>query len=75
MAANAFILVNVEPASTGSVVERLKSISGAVVHEVMGPYDFVVDIEADTQEDITSILRNQIRPLLGVTNTVTCICF
>lgn len=75
MAANAFILVNVEPANTRSVVERLKSISGAVVHEVMGPYDFVVDIEADTQEDITSILRNKIRPLPGVTNTVTCICF
>ena len=74
MAANAFILVNVEPTNTRGVVERLKSISGAVVHEVLGPYDVVVDIEADTQEDITAILRNKIRPLHGVTNTVTCVC-
>ena len=75
MAANAFILINVEPTNTRGVVERLSNIPGAVVHEVLGPYDIVVDIEADTQEDITAILRNKIRPLRGVTDTVTCICF
>jgi len=75
MAANAFILVNVDPTSTNEVVKKLEAISGAVVHEVLGPYDFVVDLEADTQEDITAVLRNKIRPINGVTNTVTCICF
>lgn len=75
MAANAFILVNVEPENTRGVVDRLKSIPGTVVHEVLGPYDLVVDVEADTQEEITAILRNKIRPLHGVTNTVTCLCF
>ena len=49
--------------------------SGVVVHEVLGPFDLVVDVEADTQEEITAILRNKIRPLHGITNTVTCICF
>jgi len=47
----------------------------AVVHEALGAYDFVVDLEADTQEGITAILRHKMRPLKGVTNTVTCICF
>ncbi|MBT98075.1 MAG: AsnC family transcriptional regulator [Dehalococcoidia bacterium] len=75
MAANAFILVNADPTSTEEVVKKLAAIPGAVVHEVLGPYDFVVDLEADTQEDITAILRNKIRPINGVTNTVTCICF
>lgn len=75
MAANAFILVNVDPANTASVTDRLRSIPRAVVHEVLGPYDIVIDIEADTQEEITAILRNKIRSLHGVTNTVTCICF
>ena len=41
--------------------------------EVFGPYDFVVDLEADTAENITAILRNQIRPIQGVSNTVTCV--
>ena len=74
MAVNSYILVNVEPASTRAVVEQLQSISGAVIHEVLGPYDMVIDLEADTHEDITAILRNKIRPIHGITNTVTCIC-
>jgi len=32
-----------------------------------------VDLEADTQENITAILRHKIRPIKGITNTVTCI--
>ncbi len=75
MAANAFVLINVDPEKTRAVVDQLERISGAVVHEVLGPYDIVVDMEADTQEDLTAVLRNKIRPIHGVTNTVTCICF
>lgn len=74
MAANAYILVNADPAHTRAVFERLQGISGAVVKETFGPYDFVVDLEADTAEDITAILRHQIRPIQGITNTVTCVC-
>ncbi len=66
MAANAYILINVEPASTRTVSERLREISGAVVNEVFGPYDFVVDLEADTPEDITAVLRTKIRPISAV---------
>ena len=74
MAANAFILVNVNPENTRGLVERLRGISCVVVNEFwVHPYDLVVDVEADTQEEITSILRNKIRPLHGITNTVTCI--
>ena len=75
MAHIAYILVNVDPASTRDVAEKLQAITGAMVHEVLGPYDFVVDLEADTPEDIMAVLRHEIRPIKGVTNTVTCICF
>ena len=75
MAANAFVLINVDPENTQAVMDQLERIPGAVVHEVLGPYDIVVDMEAATQEDLTGTLRNKIRPIHGVTNTVTCICF
>ena len=75
MAANAYIMVNVDPIHTQNVLNKLQAITGAVVREVLGLYDFVVDLEADSQEDITAILRHKIRPIKGVTNTVTCICF
>ncbi len=74
MAVNAYILINVQPEGTRPVLRRLQGISGAVVKEVLGSYDFVVDLGADTAEDITAILRNQIRPIQGITNTVTCVC-
>ncbi len=75
MAATAYILVNTEPARTQEVVEQLRAIPGAFVREVLGPYDVVVELEADTQEDITAALRNQIRPINGITDTVTCLWF
>ncbi len=74
MAVNSYILINVEPSMTRSVLDQLQSIPGAVVHEVLGPFDAIVDLETDTQEDATAILRNKIRPIHGVTNTVTCVC-
>ena len=75
MAANAYILINVEPARTVAVVEQLRAVRGALVREVLGPYDVVVELEADTPEDITAILRHSIRPIDGITNTVTCTWF
>jgi DNA-binding Lrp family transcriptional regulator len=75
MASNAYILINVEPTKTGEVLERLNTLSGAHVREVLGPYDIVVELEAGTPEDITEILRHRIRPINGVSNTVTCLWF
>ncbi len=44
------------------MVKKLGAIPGAAVHEVLGLYDFVVDPEADTQEDVTAILQNRFAP-------------
>jgi DNA-binding Lrp family transcriptional regulator len=75
MSANAYVLINVEPERIPEVAERLHAIPGGIVREVIGPYDVVVELEADTQEDITGILRHKINPVSGVTNTVTCTWF
>ena len=73
MAANAYVMLNVDPARTDEVVTRMQAIPGAVIHEVLGPYDIVMEIEADTNEDLTAVLRSKIRPVPGVTSTVTCV--
>ena len=73
LSVHAYVLLNLEPAKTQSAIERLRNLPGTMVQEVLGPYDAVMEIEADTQEDITGLLRNRIRPVDGVTNTVTCI--
>lgn len=73
MASKAFILVSCEPARTQAVGERLRGIQGALIYEIMGPFDFILDIEADTPENLTNVLRTKVRPIAGVTDTLTCI--
>ena len=75
MATNAYILITVEPAKTQAVGDRLRTIPNAFVREVLGPYDFIVALEADTEEDMTVVLRHKIRPISGITNTVTCLWY
>ena len=74
MATKAYMLINVQPANTRGVFDQLNTIKGAVVMEVQGPYDLILDLEADTPEDILLVLRTKVRPIKGITNTVTCIC-
>lgn len=59
MAANAYVMLNVEPAKTEAVVKRLGKIQGAIVREVTGPYDVIVELTADTTIDLTSIVRSR----------------
>jgi DNA-binding Lrp family transcriptional regulator len=55
-------------------VEKIRGISGVVeIHEVLGPYDIVAEVEAVDMDSILHILRQEIRVILGVRNTVTCI--
>ena len=75
MAVNAYILINVEPAKTQAVFEQLSNIPGAVVDKLLGSYDMVMNLEAATQEDLPAVLRNKIRPIRGITKTVTCVRF
>ncbi len=70
--AKAFTMITAEPSETQRIGERLRNMRGAVVYEVLGPFDFIVDMEADTPEDLTSTLRNNVRSISGVSATLTC---
>ena len=75
MSVNAYILINAEPERIQEVVERLGTIPGGIVREVVGPYDVVVELEVDTEEDLAGVLRHKINPVPGITNAVTCTWF
>ena len=74
MKVKAYVLITVDTALTKDVLSSLNELREAVeVHEVLGPYDIVVELETEKFEDVTSILRQRIRPIPGVRNTVTCV--
>ena len=70
--AKAFIMITAEPTATEAIAARLRSMHGTVVYEVLGPFDFIVDIQADTSEELASALRGDIRSIPGVSATLTC---
>ncbi len=70
--AHAYIFIEVEPARTRSVLQRLRRIPGTRVREVLGPFDVVMEVEADGPEYIVHMVRDRVRTLNGVVRTVTC---
>ncbi len=73
MAANAYVLLNVDPARTSQVIKRLRAVPGGAVREVTGPYDVIVELERDSTVDLTFVMRSKIRTIPGVISTTTCL--
>jgi DNA-binding Lrp family transcriptional regulator len=74
MVVKAYILVTVETPRTKDVVSALRRNKKlSEVHEVLGPYDIVVEMETNDLSEVTRTLREEVRPIPGVRNTLTCV--
>ena len=72
----AYVLIVTNPGSTRAVLEALTSIPNVQsVHEVMGPYDIVVELVTDTLTDIPPILSDRIRTVEGIQSTTSLVAF
>jgi DNA-binding Lrp family transcriptional regulator len=70
----AYVLVVTDPGKTRSVHEQISKIPNIVeLHEVMGPYDLVVEIEVESLQDIPQILGERIRTLDGIQSTTSLV--
>ena len=74
MAVKSYVLVVTDPGKTRRVLQALADIAGIVeMHEVMGPYDIVVEIEVENLQDIPPILGDKIRTLEGIESTTSLV--
>lgn len=74
MAVKAYILIVTDPGKTKDAYAQVKSIPGVVeTHEVMGPYDIVVEIEVDNLTDLAPILGTRIRKVDGIQSTTSLV--
>ena len=72
----AFVLIVTDPGATRRVATALKTIKlVTAVHEVMGPYDIVVELEAPHLPDIPPILSEHIRTMDGIQSTTSLVAF
>ena len=72
----AYVLVVANPGATKNVYAALENVKGVVErHEVMGPYDIVVEIEVEDLADVPTILSEHIRSIPGVESTTSLVTF
>ncbi len=72
----AYVLVVANPGATKSVYAALQQVEGVVeCHEVMGPYDIVVEIQVENLSDVPPILGEHIRTIPGIESTTSLVTF
>lgn len=72
----AYVLIVTTPGATRRVAHALTSIAGVEeIHEVMGPYDIVVELVVDSLSDVPPILQDRIRTLDGIQSTTSLVTF
>ncbi len=74
MAVKAYVLVVTDPGKTRRVVQAMRDIPSIVeMHEVMGPYDIVVEIVVENLQEIPPILGEKIRVIEGIESTTSLV--
>ncbi|MEX2246513.1 MAG: Lrp/AsnC family transcriptional regulator [Dehalococcoidia bacterium] len=72
----AYVLVVTNPGETKAVLVAAREVAGVVeIHEVMGPYDIVIEIEVDSLSDVPPVLSDKIRIIPGIESTTSLVTF
>lgn len=76
MAIKAYVLIVTNPGKTKQVFGQIEKIEGiSEIHEVMGPYDIVVELDVGSLQEIPPILGDRIRPIDGIQSTTSLVTF
>jgi DNA-binding Lrp family transcriptional regulator len=72
----AYVLVVTNPGETRNVVAAAKAIPGVKeLHEVMGPYDIVIELQVEALSEVPPILSDKIRSIPGIESTTSLVTF
>jgi DNA-binding Lrp family transcriptional regulator len=76
MGVKAYILVVTDPGATKRVYDALQGVPGVTeIHEVMGPYDIIAEIEVPNLVDVPPILSSRVRIIPGIQSTTSLVSF
>ncbi len=69
----AYILINIRVGGVSEVVRHLRRVPNVVeANMTFGPYDAVAVVKADNPNHLGHILADEIQPIPGITETLTC---
>lgn len=70
----AYVLIRSQLMDTAGVVDMIRKVKGVLSADVtFGPYDAVVQVEANDLDSLSRIIIRDIRTLPGVLDTLTCL--
>lgn len=76
MAVKAYVLIVTDPVKTKDVMRQIHGIPEIKEsHEVMGPYDIIIEIVANELSQIPTILGERVRRIEGIESTVSLVTF
>ncbi|MCE5223561.1 Lrp/AsnC ligand binding domain-containing protein [bacterium] len=74
MISKAYVLLEAQAGKTDEALQKLKQIAGVrEVSLVTGPYDLIINLEADDLKELGRIVNEQVQTIPGVTKTITCV--
>ena len=69
----AYVLIQIEVGKSSAVAARIREIPGVVTtDEVTGPYDIICKLEADSVEELGTLVLAKVQEVPGITRTLTC---
>lgn len=69
----AYVLIQTEVGKAAQVAVEVAKISGVIsADDVTGPYDVIVQAEADTVDDLGKMVVSNVQHVEGITRTLTC---
>ncbi len=70
----AYVLISTRNGEASAVVRQANRLEGVVeAHITFGPYDAIAVIEAENTKKVGHIVHNEIQPIPGVSDTLTCL--
>ncbi|MCZ7530635.1 MAG: Lrp/AsnC ligand binding domain-containing protein [Acidimicrobiia bacterium] len=73
MAVKAYVLIQTEVGKASDVAAEARAIPGVVsAEDVTGPYDVIVQTQADNMDDLGKMVVSKIQLVEGITRTLTC---
>ena len=72
----ACVLINTELGREPEVTEALRAVKEiTAIHSLYGIYDVIVEVEAETMDEVKEVVFNKIRRLDQVKSTITFITY
>ena len=73
MSVKAYVLIQTEVGKSAQVSAQVAVLDGVIsALDVTGPYDVIVQVEADSMDDLGKLVAARVQLTEGITRTLTC---